>query len=132
MPFLRHLVLHGIGDERIAHHADRMGAGDAEGRGQQALLLDPDGAGHLAVAVEGVIAGEHGPLPRIVAARPDRRYAGSRHRRRVVDDRGVADAHARYVGDGVVGAGRQLPDGDAEIAETSASHDMTPMMLCDA
>ncbi len=49
-----------------------------------------------------------------------------------MDEGGMAHAHARHVGDGVGGTGRQLPDGNAEIAKTRAAHDETPMMLCDA
>ena len=62
-PRHRHLLAHRVGADRVAHDADRMRVGDADRRGQQALLGDPGPAGHLAVAVERVDAGERGIGP---------------------------------------------------------------------
>src|SRR5207244_1537532 len=43
----------GVGADGVADDAHGMGVGDGDRRAQQALLGDPDEAGHLAIAVEG-------------------------------------------------------------------------------
>src|SRR5262249_34252756 len=93
------------------------GVGDAERHRQQALLLDPDGAGHLPVAVEHVEPGGHRPGPDVRPPWPDRGHAGAGDRRRVVDNGRVADAHPGHVGDGVHRTGRELTGMEAEIPQ---------------
>ena len=51
------------GYQGIAHHADAVGVGDCDWRGEHAGLPDPLQAGHLAVAVETVAAREDRVVP---------------------------------------------------------------------
>ena len=121
-PGHRHLVAHGECADRIAHHADRVCVGYADGRRQQSLFGDPCPAGHLAIAVEGVDAGEHRIGPQLLTARPDRGDARPHDRWRVMDQRRVADAHAGHVGDGVPLARRQRAGDDAKVTQSGAWH----------
>ena len=110
------------GDEGVADHPDAVRVGDRDRRRQEPGLADPLQAGHLAVAVEPVATGEDGFASVLGAARDDDRDAGPDraspdHERAVaVDDRGVADAHARHVRDGIAGAGLPAPDDDPEVS----------------
>jgi hypothetical protein len=100
-------------DERVAHHPDLMRVGERDRRAQLPRLFQPEQAGHLAVAVEGVIAGKALILVDFAVTGADDGDAGARHAWLVVDERGVANPHARHVGDGIVEAGRQFADDDA-------------------
>jgi hypothetical protein len=74
-------------------------------------------------------AGVHGPSEHVAGMRNDRGDPGSDgpfpddERSVPADDRGMADAHAIDVRDGVVRAGPASPDHDPEIA---SSHLMPP------
>ena len=95
------------GDQRVAHDPDAVRVGDRDRRGQQARFADPFEAGHLAVAVEAMAAGEHGLAQRRPAARADDRDAGpdrapaDDQRSVAADQRRVPDRDAGDVGDGV-------------------------------
>jgi hypothetical protein len=103
-----------------------MGAGDADGGREQALLGQPDRAGHLAIAVEAVEAGEAIVVPDIAAARPDHGDTAAHHRRLVADQGRMADLHPGDIGDGVERPRRQRADSDAEIAKSRAAHEQSP------
>ena len=47
-------------NDRVAHDAHAVRVGDRDGPFEQAALLDPRRAGHLAVAVQREPRGEHG------------------------------------------------------------------------
>ena len=126
MPGRLDAELDGIAADGIAHGADAMGAGDADGAGEQALLGEPDGAGHLAIAVEAVEAGEAVVVPDVAAAGPDHGDAGADHRRLVADQGRMADLHPGDIGDGIERPRRQRADGDAEIAKPRAAHEQSP------
>ena len=108
--------------DRVAHHADAVGVGDHHRPFEEARLLDPGRAGHLAVAVQREPARRTtGSAIESLAARQDRGDAGA-HRALADlqlalarDERRVADLDAGDVGDGVGGAGRAV-ERDAEIA----------------
>ena len=82
----------------------------AIGAAEQALLVEPVDAGHLAVAVEDVVAGEAGSRSQIcrrrgqIAVTPVRASRGC-----VGDHRRVAHPHAGDVGDGVEAPGGSVP-----------------------
>ena len=112
----------GVGNERIADDAHRMGIGDRDRAGQQPGLADPLEPGQLAVAIEGVAAGVDGLGPGVAIvrdddgdARPNRTLA---HDKRAVafDERGVAYPDARDVSDRVEGPRDAGTDDDAEVA----------------
>ncbi len=111
-------VLLGIGDERLVDRSHVVGAGQGDGVAQLARLIDPQEAGHLATAVEGVVGGEGRVAPDVAGAGHDDRHPGAGHARRVVDDGGVADQRPGHVGNSVVAAGREFADGDAQIAQS--------------
>ena len=97
----------------VAHHADAAGVGDQDRRLEKAGLLHPVRAGHVAVAVQHVVRGEHRiELP---AARQDRGDAGA-DRPLPFDElafaanqRREADLDAGDIGDGVERSGRSRP-----------------------
>ena len=101
-------------DQRVADDADAVGVGDADGGVQEADLLDPGQAGHLAVAVEAVVRRVDRVAPHVALVGDHDRHA----RADVValDDRRVPDPHAGHVGDRVVLAGLEGADDDAELA----------------
>jgi hypothetical protein len=127
-----HALSHGIGDHGVAHDAHQMRVGDAHGCRQQALLVDPDRAGHLAVPVERVEPGRHGIGPDVRPRWPDRRHSGAGNRGGIVDDGGMADAHAGHVGDGVERSRRQLAGAKAEVAEPRTRHRGYPRPVGDS
>ena len=47
-------------DHGVADHADAVGVGDHDGAVEEAGVVDPGGAGHFTVAVEGEPGGEYG------------------------------------------------------------------------
>ncbi len=107
-------------DHGIAHHAHAVGVGDHHRPLEIAGLLDPGGAGHLAVAVLREPAGEYRICQRIAAAR---QHGGDPRAHRALADlklararnqRGMPDQHARHVGDGVEGP-RCAVERDAQI-----------------
>jgi hypothetical protein len=55
------------GDDRVAHHADAVGVGDHDRTVEKAGVVDPGGAGHFAVAVEGEPGGEDGVVGSLAA-----------------------------------------------------------------
>jgi hypothetical protein len=85
-------------DDRVPHHTHAVGVGDDDRVEQQAVVVDPGRAGHLAVAVQVEPAGEH-----------RREVAGAARKHRgdpgpdvaPPDQGGVADRHAGDVGNGV-------------------------------
>ena len=93
-------------NDRVAHDADAVRVGDRDRPLEQAALLDPGRAGHLAVAVQREPGGEHGIVVG-PAARMDDRDAGAN--RTLADDelaaagdqRRVSDLHPGDVGDRV-------------------------------
>ncbi len=109
-------------DEGVTDDADAVRVGDRDGRRQEPGFADPLQAGHLAVAVEPVAPGEDGLASVFGAARDDDRHAcpdraSPDHERAVtVDDRGVADADAGHVRDGIPGAGLPAPDDDPQVS----------------
>ncbi len=94
------------GDERVAHRADAIGVGDRHRIEQEAIILDPRRAGHLAVAIEAEPSGED---RREVVPAPGEHHGDTRPNRSLAPDQrslaadqcGVADGHAGYVGDGI-------------------------------
>src|SRR4029079_9992804 len=85
---------------------------------EKARLVDPGGAGHLAVAVQREPAGEDG-IRRRLAAREDPGHASAH--RLALDEGGHADFHAAHVRDGVEGTGGPF-EGNAEIARAGFRH----------
>ena len=87
---------------------------------EEAGIVNPGGAGHFAVAVEGEPGGENGVVAGLAAgmnggdAGAHRAFADYEFAF-TGDQRGVADLDAFYVGDGVVGAGSAV-EGNSEIA----------------
>ena len=108
------------GDDGVADHADAVRVGDHHRAVEEAGVVDPGGAGHFAVAVEGEPGGEDGVVGSLAAgmnggdAGADGAFADYEFAV-AGDQRGVADLDAFDVGDGVVGAGSAV-EGDAEIA----------------
>src|SRR3712207_9385044 len=62
-----------VGDDRIAHDPGAVRVRDPDRRGQQARLRDPEQAGHLAVAVEHMVTGEHRLVAYIALVRQNNR-----------------------------------------------------------
>ncbi len=108
-------LLRRIAADGVAHHAHAMGAGDADGRGEQALLREPDRAGHLAIAVEAVESGE-AVIGEDVAMGPDHGDAGAHHRRLVADQGRMPDLDTGHIGDRVQRSGGQPAKGDPKVA----------------
>ena len=109
------------GHQRVAHHPDAVRVGEADRGRQHPRFADPFEPGHLAVAVEGVAPREDRLFPGIAIVRdhdgdagPDRSLADLQ-RPISRDERRVADANARDVGDGVQRAGRERADDDAKV-----------------
>ena len=108
------------GDDRVADHADAVRVGDHHGAVEKAGVVDPGGAGHFAVAVEGEPGGENGVVTGFAAGMDcgdsgaDGAFANYEFAL-AGDERGVADFDSFNVCDGVVGAGSAV-EGDAEIA----------------
>jgi hypothetical protein len=108
------------GDDGIANDADAVGVGDHDGSVEESGVVNPGGAGHLAVAVEGEPGGEDGVVGSFSArmdgsdAGADRAFA-DHELAAARDERGVADFDSFNVGDGVVGPGSAV-EGDAEAA----------------
>ena len=107
-------LLHAPGDRRVAHDADAVRVGQEDRPFEEARLLDPGRARHLAVAVLREPAGEDGVVVGALAARQHDRHARA-HRTLsdlelavARDQRGVPDLDARDVGDRVVRARRCL------------------------
>ena len=88
------------GDECVADHAHAVGVGDRHGGVQQADLLEPGQAGHLAVAVEPVVGRIDGIAPHVAVVRHHDRDAGAHVV--ALDHGAVADPDAGHVGDRVV------------------------------
>ncbi len=113
----------------VADHSDAVRVGQGDGRHQEAALADPLEAGELAVAVQGVAAGEERLLADLALVRHDHRHAGAH--RPLADDKGPValderdgtDAHAGDVGDRVERAGRAQTDLDAYVTR---SHTILP------
>ena len=94
-------------DGRIAGDAAGVRIGDGDGRLQLARFLDPHHAGHLAIAVEGVISGRTGHMRLCLAARQDGGDTGA-HRPvphpqgpLARDQRHLPHLDTRHVGNGV-------------------------------
>ena len=110
-----------VGDERVADDADAVRIGDRDRGGEHPGLSDPFQPGELSVPVQAMAAREDDVLPDPLR-RQDHRHAGpdrtlaSNQRTAALDQRRRADAHARGVGDRVQRTGRELPDGQPEIA----------------
>jgi hypothetical protein len=108
------------GNDGVAHDSDAVRVGDHYGAGEEAGVVDPGGAGHLTVAVEGEPGGEDGVVGSF-AARMNGGDAGAHGSLAdyefafAGDERGVSDLDAFDVGDGVVAAGSAI-EGDSEIA----------------
>src|SRR6185503_17462902 len=98
MPGLLDLEPDRVAADRVAHHAHAMGTGDADRPGEQPLLGEPDRAGHLAIAVEAVEAGEAVVVPDVAPAGPDHGDPGADHRGLVADQGGMADLDSRDIG----------------------------------
>ncbi len=111
-------------DQRIAHHADGVRVGEADRRRQRPRLAHPLEAGHLAVAVERVAAGEDRLATRVTFMGQDHRDAGpdracADDERTVARDQGgVPDADAGDVGDGIERPSGQLPDDDPQVSRS--------------
>ena len=117
-------LVHGRGDQRIAHDADAVGVRDRDGRGQHPRLADPLEAGQLAVAVQAMAAGEDRFAPRFRASRGHHGDAGP-HRAladdqwTVAGDEGrVTDPNAGDIRDGIERPGLAASDGEAEVSQT--------------
>ena len=103
----------------VAHHADAAGIRDQDRRLEKARLLHPMRAGHVAVAVEHVVARQ--TPDRTSAARQD--GGDARADRALAFDelafaanqRGEADFDAGHVGDGVERSGIRALEGNAQI-----------------
>ena len=91
------------GDDAGVRDADRVRVGDRDRALAGAGLFDPRDAGHLAVAVERVIAGRHRVARVGLAARVDGGDSGPDVV--ALDQGAVADFDPGDVGDGVVGSG---------------------------
>ena len=76
--------------------------------------------GELAVPVQPVRAREDGLLPRVALVRED--DADARADGVALDERRVADPHARDVRDGVLLARRKRPDPDSEVSRARLRH----------
>ena len=55
------------GDDGVADYADAVRVGDHHGSVEEAGVVDPGGAGHFAVAVEGEPGGENGVVTGLAA-----------------------------------------------------------------
>ncbi|MCY1294673.1 hypothetical protein D9M70_439780 [compost metagenome] len=104
-------------------HADGVGVGDHDRPEEEAAVLDPVGAGHLAVAVEAM----HPSVDRDGGGRSGMRQDGgdagadrtlAARARRLFRDRAEADGYAFDVGDGVEAAGA-AGKGQPDIAGAS-------------
>ena len=84
------------------HRANLCGIGDGDGRSEHPGLRDPMNAGHLAVAVEGVGCAKGMVVPDCAFTRQDDGHARASDSRRIVNQRGVTNEHARHIGNGVV------------------------------
>ena len=73
---VRRAVFDFPGDDGVAYYADAMRVGDHHGTVEEAGIVDPGGAGHFAVAVEGEPGGEDGVIAGF-AARMNRGDAGA-------------------------------------------------------
>jgi hypothetical protein len=108
------------GDDGVADDADAVRVGDHDGAVEEAGIVDPGGAGHFAVAVEGEPGGEDGVVAGLAAgmnggdAGADRALADY-ELAAAGDEGGVADLDSFDICNGVVGAGGAV-EGDAEIA----------------
>ena len=104
------------GDRRLVDRTDAVGVGDHDRALELAGLLDPGGAGHLAVAIERKPGTEDRPLEAVLAAWQHRRHPGP-HRAavgQVLDQGCVTDRDAGDVGNRVQRP-RAAVEGDAEI-----------------
>ena len=117
---IRRAVFYFPGDDGVADDADAVRVGDHHGSVEEAGIVDPGGAGHFAVAVEGEPGGEDGVVTGLAAgmdggdAGADGTFADYEFAA-AGDERGVADFDALDVCDRVVGAGGAV-ERDAEIA----------------
>ncbi len=122
-PALGEVAVAGDGpvDDAAVHGADGVGVGQPDGQGERAGLVQPGGAGHLAVAVEAVPPGGDRDSGLVLAegvhdGDPGAHRPGAGGERPVpFDDRVVADLDAGHVGDGVPAAGFTV-EGDAQAA----------------
>ncbi len=108
--------------DRVAHHAHAVRVRDRDRAFQDAALLEPRRARHLAVAVEREPGTEDG-IGTALAARMHDGHAGAHrtlphHEGPVAgDERRVADFDARDIGDRVEGSGRAADErADAELS----------------
>ena len=109
------------GDDRIARDADAVRVCDNDRSFEKPALLHPGRAGHLAISVQAEVAGVNRIVQRLMAARHDRGHAGA-HRAfadfefsLAADQGGVADLHARDIGDRIELSGCAV-ESNAEIA----------------
>ncbi len=108
---------HGVADD-----ADAMGVRNHHGADQKTGLLDPGGAGHFAISVQGPPPGHRGVV-KVFSTRKNRGNAGTD--RAFSDDklsfagnqRSVADENAGNIGDCILRAGRVVKR-NAKIAST--------------
>src|SRR3712207_3758676 len=111
----------------VAHDTHAVGVGDRDGRRQGPGLPDPLQPRHLAVAVEGVRAGEDGLIPRKPLAGTDDRNAGP-HGPLSDDERAFAaydgrlpHPHALDVGYRILGPRREIPYPYSQLAGAHAA-----------
>ena len=87
----------------VVDDAHRVSIGNADRSDQIAAVVNPMGAGHLAVAIEAELAGPHRPRRGAPAARQDRGHPGANRPGRGIVDQGlVADKNAEDISRGVV------------------------------
>ncbi len=108
-------------DDRVPHDADAVRVRDEDRSFEEPGLVEPVGAGHLAVAVQREPAAEDRNPGGGLAARKDRGDTGSHGGRlavgaaRVADQRDHPDLHARDVRECVLRPGKSV-EGDSEVA----------------
>src|SRR5260370_30698964 len=107
-------------NDGIANDSDDVSVGDHHGPFEKSRFFHPSRAGHFAIAVQRPPAGEDRIVPRIFSARKDRGHSRSDRPLPNLqfslagDERGMSEADAGNVADGVEGAGRAVKR-DAEI-----------------
>ena len=111
----------GVADDPVADDPDRMGVRDPDRAREMAGFADPLETGQLAIAIEGVAAGEDRLGPRVAVVRDDHRDAGPDGTGPdgewpvAADDRGMTDTDTRDIGDRVERTGPPTTDDDPEI-----------------
>ena len=108
--------------DRIPHNANLIRVGNADRRTQQPLLGNPGHAGHFAIAVERMDAGETVIAPDFIPTRPDRRHPGADNMRLIGDQRGAAHLHPRHIGNRIQRSRRQFAGDNAEVAQPGSLH----------